>query len=72
MAGEVELYRWLVESTADGVVYADDLGREVVVNRAARELLDIPDDVAVSRAYLKQEVGFYPFELLAGQLEDTP
>ncbi|MCW5806515.1 MAG: response regulator [Deltaproteobacteria bacterium] len=49
----------------DGAIVADTRSGAVFANRAAREMLGIPADVEVDTAYLKDIVGFYPFELAA-------
>jgi signal transduction histidine kinase/DNA-binding response OmpR family regulator len=49
---------------ADGVLVADTRSGAVSVNPAARTMLGIPPDVEVTTAYLKDEVGFYPFDLV--------
>ena len=51
---------------ADGAIVADTRTGEVFVNAAAREMLGIPPDVQVDTTYLKDTVGFYPFDLAAG------
>jgi len=54
-----------VEAMADGAIVADTRSGEVYVNRAAREMLGIPEDAAVDTSYLKDTLGFYPFDLAA-------
>jgi len=49
---------------ADGVLVADIRSGEVSVNPAARTMLAIPPELEVTTAYLKDEVGFYPFDLV--------
>jgi signal transduction histidine kinase/DNA-binding response OmpR family regulator len=51
---------------ADGAIIADTRSGEVFVNAAAREMLGIPLDAKIDTLYLKNTVGFYPFELAAG------
>jgi len=63
---------WLIAAMADGVIFADDVGEAVIINAAARELLGIAPTQHVTRDYLKEQIGFYPFELLAGQPADEP
>ena len=55
-----------VDVMADGAIVADTRTGEVFVNRAAREMLGIPADATVDTAYLKDTVGFYPFDLATG------
>jgi signal transduction histidine kinase/DNA-binding response OmpR family regulator len=57
---------------ADGAIVADTRTGEVTINRAAREMLNIPADEKVDTAYLKDVVGFYPFDLAAGAPDDEP
>jgi CheY-like chemotaxis protein/GGDEF domain-containing protein len=61
----------MVEAMADGVVLVDDTDEVVLINPAARRMLDIPNDVAVTRSYLKSARGFYPFDLLRSAATDT-
>ncbi len=51
---------------ADGAIVADTRSGNVFVNAAAREMLGIPADAHVDTEYLKDTVGFYPFDLAAG------
>ena len=51
----------------DGFLYIEEFGDEVIINRAARHMLAIPDDREVTRKFLKETLSFYPFELLATQ-----
>jgi signal transduction histidine kinase/DNA-binding response OmpR family regulator len=50
---------------ADGVLVADTTTGAVEANRAARQMLGIPEDVVVTTTYLKDTIGFYPFDLIA-------
>jgi signal transduction histidine kinase/DNA-binding response OmpR family regulator len=61
-----ERLRSAVELMADGAILADTTTGEVLINRAAREMLGVPEDAFVDVAYLKDTVGFYPFDLAAG------
>src|SRR5580698_10007345 len=60
-----ERLRMAVEVMADGAIFADTTTGEVMINRMARVMLGIPDDAVVDTTYLKDVVGFYPFELAA-------
>src|SRR5947207_756683 len=62
----IDLLRFAVDAMADGAIVADTRTGEVFVNAAAREMLGIPPDVQVDTTYLKDTVGFYPFDLAAG------
>ncbi|MGE0869723.1 MAG: response regulator [Kofleriaceae bacterium] len=64
--------RAAVEAMADGAIIADTRSGEVFVNRAAREMLGIPDGTEVDTTYLKDVVGFYPFDLAAGASDGHP
>jgi signal transduction histidine kinase/DNA-binding response OmpR family regulator len=64
--------RTAVDVMADGAILADTVTGEVVINRAAREMLGVPPGVAVDTAYLKDVVGFYPFELAAASPDGAP
>jgi signal transduction histidine kinase len=57
---------------ADGAIVADTRTGEAVVNVAARVMLGIPSDAEVNTAYLKDVVGFYPFDLAAGSPDGQP
>ncbi|HEY1559003.1 MAG TPA: response regulator [Kofleriaceae bacterium] len=67
-----ERLRAAVEVMADGAIVADTTTGEVLVNLAAREMLGIPPDARVDTTYLKDTVGFYPFDLAAGAPEGQP
>lgn len=55
-----------VAAMADGAIVTDTRSGDVLINAAAREMLGIPAEAAVDTTYLKEVVGFYPFELAAG------
>ncbi|MBA3457534.1 MAG: PAS domain-containing protein, partial [Deltaproteobacteria bacterium] len=55
-----------VDAMADGALIADTRSGDVFVNRSAREMLGIPIDADVDTHYLKDTVGFYPFDLATG------
>jgi signal transduction histidine kinase/DNA-binding response OmpR family regulator len=58
---------------ADGVLVADTRTGAVTVNPAARTMLGIPAEREVTTGYLKDEVGFYPFDLVvAAHGDGTP
>jgi signal transduction histidine kinase/DNA-binding response OmpR family regulator len=61
-----------IDAMADGAIVADTRTGEVVINRAARAMLGIAADVHVDTTYLKDVVGFYPFELAASTGDDQP
>ena len=51
---------------ADGAIVANTQSGEVFANEAARRMLGIPSDAQIDTSYLKDTVGFYPFDLAAG------
>src|SRR5262245_55477309 len=61
-----------IEAMADGAIVADTRSGAVVINRAARVMLGIPEDAEVDTTYLKDTVGFYPFDLAVGAPEGEP
>ena len=64
--------RLAVDAMADGAILADTRTGEVVINHAARTMLGIPADAVVDTTYLKDTVGFYPFDLAASTGDDEP
>src|SRR5262249_33164770 len=54
----------MVESMADGVIMTDSAGEVFLLNPAARGMLGLPDDAQVTTKYLKEKLGFYPFDLV--------
>jgi signal transduction histidine kinase/DNA-binding response OmpR family regulator len=70
--GMLQRLRAAVEVMADGTILADTRTGEVIINRTARVMLGIPEDAVVDTAYLKDVVGFYPFDLAAGAPDDQP
>lgn len=67
-----ERLRIAVDLMADGAIFVDAATGQVVMNVAARHMLGVPPDVAVNTAYLKDTVGFYPFDLAAGSADGQP
>jgi signal transduction histidine kinase/DNA-binding response OmpR family regulator len=67
-----ERLRIAVDVMADGAILADTRTGEVIINQAARVMLGIAPDENVDTAYLKDVVGFYPFDLAAGAPEGVP
>jgi signal transduction histidine kinase/DNA-binding response OmpR family regulator len=70
--GSIDLLRQAVCAMADGAIVADTRSGEVFVNAAAREMLGIPPDAKIDTNYLKDTVGFYPFELAAAASDGQP
>ena len=56
----------MVQSLADGVIMVDDENQVFVINPAARRLLRLPPDKPMDARYLKDTLGFYPFDLVRG------
>jgi signal transduction histidine kinase/DNA-binding response OmpR family regulator len=71
-AGLYERLRLAIDVMADGAIVADTTTGEVVINQAARVMLGVPSDAVVDTTYLKDVVGFYPFDLAAGAPEGQP
>jgi signal transduction histidine kinase/DNA-binding response OmpR family regulator len=67
-----DLLRHAVDAMADGAIVANTRTGEVIINTAAREMLGIPADAIVDTTYLKDTVGFYPFDLAAGGGDGQP
>ncbi len=55
----------MVESMADGVIMTDERSEVFLINPAARRMLGIGAEVAVNAKFLKEKLGFYPFDLVA-------
>jgi signal transduction histidine kinase/DNA-binding response OmpR family regulator len=68
IAGERERLARVVECMADGLLYASG-GDEVVANPAARRMLGAPLDGPLHAAWLKEKLGFYPFDLVRGHAD---
>ncbi len=66
LSGERERLELMVKSLADGVIMIDENDRVFVINPAARKLLHLPDEGPVSTSYLRDRLGFYPFDLVRG------
>src|SRR5262245_24276338 len=64
--------RAAIDAMADGAIVADTRTGAVVINHAARVMLGIPADAEVDTTYLKDTVGFYPFDLAVGAPEGEP
>ncbi len=69
---EYERLRSAIEVMADGAIVADTRTGEVLINLAARVMLGIASDAVVDTTYLKDVVGFYPFDLAAGAPDGQP
>ncbi len=54
----------MVESMADGLIFTDGSPEVFLINPAARRLLGLPPDEPITTQYLKDSLGFYPFDLM--------
>jgi signal transduction histidine kinase/DNA-binding response OmpR family regulator len=63
--GSIALLARAIEAMADGVVVADTRHGDVQVNAAARAMLGLPPVGPVTTSFLKDRLGFYPFDLVA-------
>jgi DNA-binding response OmpR family regulator/signal transduction histidine kinase len=70
LAGERERLERVVECMADGLLYAASGSDEIVANPAARRLLGAPLEGVLHAAWLKEALGFYPFDLVRGHVAD--
>jgi DNA-binding response OmpR family regulator/signal transduction histidine kinase len=66
LSSEQHRLELMVQSLPDGVIMVDDRDRVFVVNPAARNLLHVSADAPVDTRYLKDTLGFYPFDLVRG------
>ncbi|HEV7554570.1 MAG TPA: response regulator, partial [Kofleriaceae bacterium] len=64
--------RAAVDAMADGAIVADTRTQAVLINKAARVMLGVPIDAVVDTNYLKDTVGFYPFDLAVGAVDGEP
>jgi PAS domain S-box-containing protein len=57
----------MVESMADGLIMTDASGEVFLMNPAARRMLGLSDgpEVPITVKYLKEKLGFYPFDLVS-------
>lgn len=69
LAGERERIERVIECMADGLLYATTGSDEVIANPAARRLLGAPLDGPLEASWLKEALGFYPFDLVRGHAE---
>ncbi len=59
----------MVASMADGVIMTDHAGEVFLLNPAARRMLCLPpaeETASISAQFLKERLGFYPFDLVRG------
>ncbi len=61
----------MLESMADGLIYAYSSTNRVLINPAARHMLGIDAEQPVTTQFLKERLGFYPFDLLAARKQSS-
>ncbi len=71
IAGERARLERVVECMADGLLFAATGSEAVIANPAARRMLGAPQGGPLHLAWLKEVLGFYPFDLVRG-LEADP
>ncbi|MEO6951124.1 MAG: response regulator [Polyangia bacterium] len=56
----------MVFSMADGVIMTDQAGEIFLINPAARRMLSLPlaEEAPITARFLRERLGFYPFELV--------
>ena len=64
--GERHRLERVVESMADGLLVVPSGAEEAIANPAARRMLGGPDEGPVTVKWLKEVLGFYPFDLVRG------
>jgi diguanylate cyclase (GGDEF)-like protein len=69
LAGERERIERVVECLADGLLYAATGSDEIIANPAARQLLGAPLEGRLGAAWLRDTLGFYPFDHVRGHAE---
>ncbi len=62
----LEQMQLTMSAMADGVIVADTRTGEVWMNEAARTMLGVAGGAEATTTYLKDVVGFYPFDLVSG------
>jgi PAS domain S-box-containing protein len=61
----------MIEAMADGLIYAYSSTNRVLINPAAREMLGIDIEQQVTTQFLKERLGFYPFDLVAARKQSS-
>jgi CheY-like chemotaxis protein/GGDEF domain-containing protein len=62
----------MVESMADGLIMTDSAGEVFLINPGARKMLGVALDATVTAKYLKEKLGFYPFEHVRSTQNGAP
>lgn len=70
-APDRKLLSLMVNSMADGLIMTERDQDEVLINPAARLLLEIAPKRQVTRSFLQERLGFYPFDLVAANPDST-
>ena len=61
----------MLSNMSDGVIMTDASGNVCLLNASARRMLGLGIDVEITTAYLKERMGFYPFDLVTGSGPDV-
>jgi PAS domain S-box-containing protein len=74
MLDEQRKMELMVESMADGVIMTDSTGEVFLINPAARRMLGAgaASEADVNAKYLKERLGFYPFDLVLASANREP
>jgi CheY-like chemotaxis protein/GGDEF domain-containing protein len=62
----------MVESMADGVIMTDATGEVFLINPMARKMLGLDETTPVTAKFLKERLGFYPFDLVRASNTKEP
>jgi signal transduction histidine kinase/DNA-binding response OmpR family regulator len=55
----------MVQAMTDGVIMTDEKSEVFLINPAARRMLSVEPTTVVTAKYLKERLGFYPFDLVS-------
>jgi signal transduction histidine kinase/DNA-binding response OmpR family regulator len=66
LGGERRRLERVVECMADGLLFVDSKSEVLVANPAARRMLRAPEEEPLTTRWLKETLGFYPFDLVRG------
>jgi diguanylate cyclase (GGDEF)-like protein len=66
LGGERRRLERVVECMADGLLFVDAKSEAVIANPAARRMLQAPEGQEMTVRWLKEALGFYPFDLVRG------
>jgi PAS domain S-box-containing protein len=64
----------MVQSMADGLIMTDNAGEVFLINPSARKMLGVSagHEIPVTAKYLKEKLGFYPFDLIRSSQAREP